>query len=141
MDDHKTPNLIGSIYSGMVSKKSVRITFTYVALNKLNLCASDIRNAYLQAPSSQKDYIVCWLEFGLENVGRVALIHREIYGGKVADRDYSNHLRSFMKFSNFCPSPVDPDVWMQPAMKANGTSYYEYILLYLCYALAISERA
>ena len=30
---------------------------------------------------------------------------------------------------------------MRPAMKADGTSYYEYILLYIDDALAIGERA
>ena len=43
----------------------------------------DIQNAYLQAPSSEKHYIVCGPEFGTENVGRVALIRRALYGGKM----------------------------------------------------------
>ena len=46
-----------------------------------------------------------------------------------------------MKFLNFSPCPADPDVWMRPAMKADGSTYYEYILLYVDDALAISERA
>ena len=60
----------------------MRIAFTYAALNDLDVFAADIRNAYLQAPSSQKDYIICGPEFDLENVGKVALIHRALYGGK-----------------------------------------------------------
>lgn len=59
LDGHKNPNPIGSTYTGVVSRESVRIAFTYVALNNLNLFADDVRNAYFQAPSSQKDYIVC----------------------------------------------------------------------------------
>eukprot|EP00957_Ditylum_brightwellii_P182201 13881200-Ditylum_brightwellii.AAC.1 len=58
LDGHKTVNPIGSTYSGVVSQESVRIAFTYAALNDLSVCAADIRNAYLQAPSSQKDYII-----------------------------------------------------------------------------------
>ena len=42
---------------------------TYAALNDLEVCAADIQNAYLQAPSSQEDFVVCGPEFGLENVG------------------------------------------------------------------------
>jgi hypothetical protein len=45
------------------------------ALNNVDVCAADIRNAYLQAPSFQKDYIVCGAEFGIENMGKIALIH------------------------------------------------------------------
>ena len=48
-----------------LSRESIRIAFTYSALNDLDVCAADVRNAYLQAPSSEKDYIVCGPEFGL----------------------------------------------------------------------------
>jgi hypothetical protein len=75
LNGHKTPNPIGSTYAGVVSRDSVRIAFTYAALNGVDVCAADIKNAYLQAPSSCKNYIICGPEFGLENVGKVALIH------------------------------------------------------------------
>ncbi|CAJ1957768.1 unnamed protein product, partial [Cylindrotheca closterium] len=78
LDGHKTPDPLYSQYAGVVSRESVRIAFTYAALNKLDVFAADIRNAYLQAPSSKKDYIICGPEFGLENVGKVALIHRAL---------------------------------------------------------------
>jgi len=70
LDGHKTPDPVGSTYAGVVSRESVRIAFTYAALNNLDVWAADIQNAYLQAPSSQKHYIVCGAEFGLENVGK-----------------------------------------------------------------------
>jgi hypothetical protein len=94
LDGHKTPNPITSTYAGAVSRESVQIAFTVAALNGVDICAADIRNAYLQAPSSCKDYIICGPEFGLENVGKVALIHRALYGGKTAGRNFRNHLRS-----------------------------------------------
>jgi hypothetical protein len=36
--------------------------------------------------------VICGPEFGIENVGKVALIHRALYGGKSAGRDFKNHL-------------------------------------------------
>ena len=141
LDGHKTPDIAGSTYAGVVSRESVRIAFTYAALNGLSIWAADIRNAYLQAPSSQKNYIICGPEFGLENVGKVALIHRALYGGKAAGRDFRNHLRSCMHFLNFEPCPADPDVWMRPAIKSDGSTCYEYVLLYTDDALVISENA
>jgi hypothetical protein len=75
LDGHKTADPIGSTYAGVVSGESVRIAFTYVALNGVDICAPHIRNAYLHAPSSQKDFIICGAEFGLENVGKSALIN------------------------------------------------------------------
>ena len=83
-------------FRGVVSHESVRIAFTYAALNGLQVFAADIRNSYLQAPSSQKDYIVCGPEFRIKNIGKVALIHRALYGGKSAGRDLRNHLRTCM---------------------------------------------
>ena len=129
LDGHKTADPVGSKYAGVVSRESVRIAFTYAALNDLDICAADIRNAYLQAPSSRKDYIICGPEFGLENVGKIALIHRALYGGKTAGRDFRNHLRSCMRHLQFESCVADPDVWMRPAKKSDGSLYYEYIFI------------
>ena len=141
LDGHKTADPIGSSYAGVVSRDSVRIAFTYAALNDLDVFAADIRNAYLQAPSSRKDYIICGNEFGLENVGKVALIHRALYGGKTAGRDFRNHLRSCMRHLEFEHCLADPDVWMRPAKKSDGSTYYEYILLYTDDVLIVSDNA
>ena len=67
LDRHKTPDPIGSTFAGVVSRESVRIAFTYAALNDLQVFAADICNAYLQVPSSQKDYVICGPEFGIEH--------------------------------------------------------------------------
>ena len=37
--------------------------------------------------------------------------------------------------------PADPEVWMRTSKKANGSLYFEYILLYTDYAVVISENA
>ena len=44
---HKTPDPIISTYTGVVSRESVRIAFTFAALNDLDFFAADIQNAYL----------------------------------------------------------------------------------------------
>ena len=121
-------------------RESVCIALTYAVLNDLDVFAADIWNAYLQALSSQKDYIICGPEFGVENIGRMALIHA-LYGGKAAGRDFRNHLCSCMEFLNFKSCLADPDVWMRPVIKSNGNTYYEYILLYVDDALVVSENA
>ena len=141
LNGHKTPDLIGSTYAGVVSRESVHIALTYAALNDLDVFAADIWNAYLQASSSQKDYIICGPEFGVENIGQTALIHHALYGGKAAGRDFRNHLRSCMEFLNFKSCLADPNVWMRPAIKSDGNTYYEYILLYVDDALVVSENA
>ena len=39
LDGHKTADPIGSTYAGVVSRESVRIAFTYAALNGLDVCS------------------------------------------------------------------------------------------------------
>ena len=53
LDGHKTPSPAGSTSVGVVSTDRVRIAFTYDALNGLDVLSVDIRNIYLQAPSSE----------------------------------------------------------------------------------------
>ena len=139
LDGHKTLDLIGSTYAGVVSRESVHIALTYAALNDLDVFAAKIWNACLQALSSHKDYIICGPEFGVENIGQTALIHCALYGGKAAGRDYRNHLQSCMEFLNLKSCLAYPDVWMRPAIKSDGNTYYEYILLYVDNALVVSE--
>ena len=141
LDGHKTLDPIGSTYAGVVSRESVRIALTYGALSDLDVFAANIWNAYLQALSSRKDYIICGPEFGVENIGRTALIHHALYGGKAAGRDFRNHLCSCMEFLNFKSCLAAPNMWMRPANKSNGNTYYEYILLYVDNALVVSENA
>ena len=141
-DGHKTSKPAHSTYAGVVSRESVRIALTQAALNDIPVWSADILNAYLQAPSSEKYWIVCGPEFGLENEGKRALIRRALYGGKSAGRDFRNHLRNFMSETlKFQPCPADPDVWIRPAKRSNGEDYYEYVLLYVDDCLVISENA
>ena len=141
LDGHKTPDPVGSKYAGVVSRESVRNAFTYAALNELDVCMADIRNAYLQSPTSQRHYIIFGPEFGMENIGKVAIMHREVYGRKTSERDFRNDLRSCMHFINFTSCPADPDVWMRPAIKSDGSKCYDYVLLYVDDALVVSENA
>jgi len=73
-------------------------------------------------------------------VGKVALIRRALYGGKVAGKDLWVHLRSCMKFLAFKSCQADPDIWMREAVKPDGSQYWEYVLLYVDDCLVISDN-
>jgi hypothetical protein len=124
----------------VVSRESVRIALLGAALNGLPVCAWDIQNAYLQAPSSEKHFVICGPEFGLDNIGKVAIIVRALYGGKSAGADYWRHVQQAMMSMKFTTCSVDPDVWMRPGTKADGTTYWQYVLLYTDDILAIMEE-
>ena len=85
-DGHKTPDQTTSNYAGVVSRGFVFIALTYAALIDVDVTAAYIQNAYLQAPSSEKQFIICGPEFVLEHVGKIALIRRVLYGGKTVGR-------------------------------------------------------
>ena len=110
-DSHKTPNSTTSSFAGVVSRVSIRIALTqHAALLGLPVIEAGICKAYLQAPL-EKHFIICGPEFGIENEGRVALIWRALYGGKVAGCDFWHHLQDCMGQLGFTSSRADPDVW------------------------------
>ena len=81
-DGHRTPEPLNSTFTGVVSRESIPIALTYASLNGLPVWGANIQNAYLQAPTSEKHYIICGEEFGLENVGKFAIIRRSLHGGQ-----------------------------------------------------------
>ena len=109
-NSHLTPDLEESKYEGVVSRESVKIAITYAALQQTQVLSVDIRNAYLYAPTSENYYIICGLEFGLENVGKRALIVCALYGGKAAGRDFCYYLQSCMGFLGFKSKGGESDV-------------------------------
>ena len=140
-DGHKTPDLETSNYAGVVYRKSIHILLTHDVLHGVPVMAADIRNAYLQAPTSEKHFVMCGPEFGIDNVGKMALISQALYGGKTDGRDFWHHLRSCMKFLGFESSRANPDVRMrQSVRKDEVTKYWEYVLLYTDDCLVISDR-
>ena len=122
-DGHKTPDPEQPTFAGVVSRESIRIALTYAGLNNIQVMAADIKNAYLQAPSSEKHYIICGAEFGLENIGKVGLIRRALYGGKSSGADFWKHLRSCMKHLKFNSCKADPDIWMREAQSNYRSTY------------------
>ena len=136
----KVPPPEESTFAGVVSRDSVRIALTYAALNDLSVTAADIQNAYLQAPCTEKYYIVCGPEFGPDNTGKKALVVRALYGLPGAGRDFRNHLRDCMRHLGYDSCLADPDVWMRKGKKDNGQTYWEYMLLYVDDALCISSN-
>ena len=71
-----------------MQRNIVCTALTHAALNDLAACAYDDQNSYLQAPSSEKHYVICGQEFGLDNVGKHAIIVSTLHSGKSTGADY-----------------------------------------------------
>ena len=112
-DRHKTPDSATSSFAGVVSHDSICIALTHAALLGPPVLGAKICNVYLQAPSLEKHFIICGPEFGIENEGCIALIHRALYGSKVAGRDFWHHFHDCMDQLGFTSSRTDPDVWLR----------------------------
>ena len=89
MQDHKarlvaagnlTPDPIDSIYSGVVSTRSLRLSIV-AKLNNMEVWGVDIGNAYLEAITKEKINIVAGPEFK-ELQGHILVIHKALYGSK-----------------------------------------------------------
>ena len=60
---HLTSDPIDSIYSGIVSSRSLILTIFLAKLNDMKVWAADIGNAYLEATTKEKLYIASGPEF------------------------------------------------------------------------------
>ena len=70
-DSHRTPDPTTSRYAGVVSRESLHIFLTYAALHGIDIMAGDIRNAYIQSPTSEKHFIVCDADLhGIQHAGK-----------------------------------------------------------------------
>ena len=60
---HLTPDYVESIYSGVVSIRSLRLVIFLDKLNDMEVWGADIGNAYLDAVIKHKLYIIAGPEF------------------------------------------------------------------------------
>jgi len=129
---NETDPLKDMTYSLVVSRDLVQTFFLIAALNDLEVLSTDIQNAYLQAPmnANEKYWTKAGVEFG-SDVGRPAKIVRALYGLKSLGASFRSHLAGTLRALGFVSCKADHDVWMRPAVKADGSKYYEYILCYV----------
>jgi hypothetical protein len=100
--------------------------------------ACDIQNAYLTADCRERVYIIAGKEFGSDEKS-VMIIRKALYGLKSSGAAFRAHLAQTLDAMGYKPSYADPDVWLRPAMKADGSEYYEYVLCYVDDILSISH--
>jgi hypothetical protein len=97
-------------------------------------------NAYIQAPVTEKIWTTLGSEFG-EDAGNMAIIIRAIYGLKSSGAAFRKHLGECMQGLDYTPYLAAPDLWMKAQARADGTSYYSYILCYVDDVLVVHDDA
>ena len=124
-DGHLTDIPLSSVYSGVVSLRGLRLMIFLAELNELETWATDIGNAYLEANTSEKVYIIAGPEFGkLE--GHVLIIRKALYGLRTSGVRWHERLADCLRSMGFAPSWSEPDIWMRRA-----GDVYEYVAVYV----------
>jgi hypothetical protein len=94
-------------------------------LNNLEFWATDIGNAYLEALTAEKVYIIAGPEFG-ELEGHALVISKALYGLRSSGARWHDRFADCMSELGFFPCKAEPDIWMR---KSENT--YEYIAVYV----------
>ena len=135
---HNTNPKKDSTYASVLSRDSVHIAFTVAALNEFDALCADLQNAYLNAPTSKKNWYEAGLGFG-SNSGLSALIFSAVYGLKSSGARWRDNMAATLRAGGFQRCLADPDVWMKPRVNPNGEKYWKYELRYVDDILVISH--
>jgi len=124
-DGHLTEIPLDSVYSGVVSLRGIRLLVFLAELNDLDLWTTDIGNAYLEAETQEKVYIITGPEFG-ELEGHTLIIFKALYGLRTSGLCWHERFADCLRDMGFTPCKAEPDIWM----RQNG-NIYKYIGVYV----------
>ena len=96
-------------------------------LNKHLLWVGDVGNAYLEALTKEKLYIIAGPEFG-KLQGHILIIHKALYEARTGGACWHDKLFDTLQHMGFQPSKADPDIWMKPTDDGQA---YEYIAVHV----------
>jgi hypothetical protein len=101
-----------SVYSGVVSLRSLRIAVLAAKLNGLDNMVGDVGSAYLEAFTKEKVCCVAGPEFG-ELEGHMMIIIKALYGLRTSGARYWERFADISRDMGFQPCRADSCVWMR----------------------------
>jgi hypothetical protein len=117
---HLTKEPEESVYSSVVSLRSLRIIILAAELNGLELAQADVGSAYLEALTGEKIYFIAGEEFApFGMVGHILILHKALYGLRSSGQCWHSHFAKTLRSEGFNPSLADPDVWMMRNLELN----------------------
>ena len=122
---HLTEVPFYSVTSSVVSLRGLRIAIFIAELNGLQVWATDVGNAYLEAPTQEKVYIIGGTEFR-DRVGHTMLIRKALYGLRSSGLRWWDRCFEILVSLGFQANLAEDDIWI----KRVG-NHYEYIVRYV----------
>ena len=113
-DGHLTPEPIESIYSCVVSLRSLWLVIFLGKLNNLHIWGADIGNAYLEAFNYEKLYIITGPEVQ-ELEEYILIFQRALYGLKSSGKRWAEVIHGILTDMKILPSKADPCIWLKKA--------------------------
>ena len=107
---HLTPDPIDSIYSGVLSTRSLRLSIFLTKLKNMKFWGGDNGYAYHLSSTKEKLYIVAGPEFE-ELQEHIFVIHKALYGLKSSGLRWLKRIHDIMLQLYFRPCKADPSVW------------------------------
>ena len=104
-DGHLTPETIENIYSGVGFLKSLSLVIFLCKLNHLELWGADIGNAYPEAFTDEKLYIVAGPEFQ-ELEGHILIFLKTLYELKSSGRRWAEVIHGILRDMEFYPQKL-----------------------------------
>jgi Reverse transcriptase (RNA-dependent DNA polymerase) len=124
-DGHLTDIPLDSVYSGVLSVGGFRLILFLAELNDLELWATDIGNAYTEAYTTERVYIIAGTEFG-EREGHMPVINIALYGLQTSGARWHDRFADCIRELGFFRCKAEPDIWMR-----KKGSIYEYIAVHV----------
>jgi len=114
-----------SVYSGVVSLRSLGLAMFLAELNGLTLYSADIGNSYLDAKTKENVYFIVDTGFG-DIEGHTLIVCKALYGLWTSGLCWHECFAGILRNMGFTPSCADPDAWM-----GENNGIYEYLAVYV----------
>jgi hypothetical protein len=114
-----------SVYSSVVSLRGIRLVTFLFELNSFEIWGTNIGNAYLEATTKERAFIVGGSEFG-ELECHTLVIHKALYVLWSSGLCWHQRFSDILRCQDFEQCKSKGDIWMH----LNGGTY-EYIAVYV----------
>jgi Reverse transcriptase (RNA-dependent DNA polymerase) len=95
-------------------------------LNNLQLWSTDVSNAYLEAFTKEKLYVIAGPEMGNHRLDHLLVLHKALYGLRTSGARWHDRLFDCLREMGFFPCKAESDIWMRACKDK-----YEYIAVYV----------